>query len=253
MGAFALRDVVDECYWCGRKATSAEHVPPKCIFPELKDSEGINYRKNLITVPSCDQHNLVKTKDDEYLLLLLVVNTLRNEVGKQQFDTKLMRLIRQKPWFVSNVIGNANSIHMFDTDDTLIGTGKAFQVDIKRYDSIIEHVARALWFHEYGLRFRGRFEILINGLRYNSVRSIHKMYAVYEKELFRIQQTLLFKGENPDVFRYVFTYGRKGRVHLSMIFYGFQMLFIVMEASCSWSWGMNMKRRRHNKSLELSP
>ena len=33
---------------------------------------GIDYRKNLITVPACDAHNLQKSKDDEYLQLLVI-------------------------------------------------------------------------------------------------------------------------------------------------------------------------------------
>jgi hypothetical protein len=44
------------CYWCGKKATLMEHVPPKCLFPEEKDVMDIlnkSFRNNLITVPSC--------------------------------------------------------------------------------------------------------------------------------------------------------------------------------------------------------
>jgi hypothetical protein len=37
------------CYHCGAPATSTEHVPPKCIFPEKKDAFGANYRRNLNT------------------------------------------------------------------------------------------------------------------------------------------------------------------------------------------------------------
>lgn len=34
------------CYYCGKPATSTEHVPPKALFPEQKDSpEGVDYRK----------------------------------------------------------------------------------------------------------------------------------------------------------------------------------------------------------------
>lgn len=59
------------CYWCGWVATSSEHVPPKCLFPESKDVKGIydrSFRNNLITVPSCDKHNMKKSHDDEYLM-----------------------------------------------------------------------------------------------------------------------------------------------------------------------------------------
>jgi hypothetical protein len=57
---------------CEMAATSREHVPPLCIFPEMKDmQDGTDYRQNLITVPACDAHNLKKSADDEYLQLIL--------------------------------------------------------------------------------------------------------------------------------------------------------------------------------------
>ena len=66
------------CYMCEQANTTPEHVPPKCIFPEVKDL-GIDYRKSLITVPSCDAHNLRKSKDDEYLMFVLTCSITNNE------------------------------------------------------------------------------------------------------------------------------------------------------------------------------
>ena len=66
--------MIEKCYWCGRDATSREHVPPKCLFPEDKDIKSIykgTFRRSLITVPSCDEHNLAKSHDDEYLMVCL--------------------------------------------------------------------------------------------------------------------------------------------------------------------------------------
>lgn len=52
------------CYMCDLSATSVEHVPPKCMFPEFKDAK-VDLRRKLITVPSCDDHNAKKSRDDE--------------------------------------------------------------------------------------------------------------------------------------------------------------------------------------------
>jgi hypothetical protein len=56
------------CYYCNEIATTKEHTPPKCFFPKKKDlpSGSPDYRKNLITVPSCEKHNTGRSKDDEY-------------------------------------------------------------------------------------------------------------------------------------------------------------------------------------------
>jgi hypothetical protein len=62
------------CYWCGVSATSREHVPPQCLFSESKDIKEFyqqSFRLNLIKVPSCREHNLKRSKDDEYLMACL--------------------------------------------------------------------------------------------------------------------------------------------------------------------------------------
>ena len=47
---------MNTCYMCEKESTSSEHVPPKCLFPEKKDlPDGVDLRKSLITVPSCDE------------------------------------------------------------------------------------------------------------------------------------------------------------------------------------------------------
>ena len=55
---------------CDSSARSREHVPPRNLFPEAHESGGVDYRINLITVPSCDAHNSAKSKDDEFLMLV---------------------------------------------------------------------------------------------------------------------------------------------------------------------------------------
>ena len=35
-----------ECYWCERTGNTDEHGPPKCLFPDQKDSGCIDYRRD---------------------------------------------------------------------------------------------------------------------------------------------------------------------------------------------------------------
>lgn len=56
-----------KCYWCDKKATSDEHVPLDVYFLKTR-MYGI---ENLITVPSCDEHNMQKSQLDEYLTVTL--------------------------------------------------------------------------------------------------------------------------------------------------------------------------------------
>lgn len=93
------------CYHCGQIATSDEHCPPKTLFPKLKDSpDGQDYRKNLLTVRSCDTHNTEKSKEDEYLLYVLVMCLPSNEVAKNQYLTKVKRAIDRRPKLLERLL-----------------------------------------------------------------------------------------------------------------------------------------------------
>jgi len=48
------------CYFCGKPATSKEHAPALCFFPDSK-------RNNLTKVDSCYDHNEKTSLDDEYV------------------------------------------------------------------------------------------------------------------------------------------------------------------------------------------
>ena len=63
------------------------HALQNAYFPKVKMSEK-DYRKSLITVPSCDDHNLRKTKDDEYLMFVLACNIVNNEVAMERRELR---------------------------------------------------------------------------------------------------------------------------------------------------------------------
>ena len=99
-----MKESKEECYFCGEPATSKEHVPPKCIFPEKKDSLGYDFRRELITVPSCDEHNTVKADDDEFLFLCLAGNVSANVVGQLQRWKKIERAREKHKWNLEDQI-----------------------------------------------------------------------------------------------------------------------------------------------------
>ncbi len=80
------------CYCCGEPATSKEHIPPKCIFPEDP-----KFRKNLITVPACDKHNSDKSLEDEFLMACITPSILNNELALAETRTRLKTTLEKKP------------------------------------------------------------------------------------------------------------------------------------------------------------
>lgn len=124
------------CYMCDSVETSREHVPPVCFFPTAKEI-GRDLRRNLITVPSCDRHNSLKSKDDEYLRAVIVITAENNKVGQHQFFGKLLPAVARRP--------HAYKSFFADKGTVAKGKGRALQIDRKRFISCIDHLARAIF------------------------------------------------------------------------------------------------------------
>lgn len=71
---------------CTASENSREHAPPQCLFPEKSDI-GRDLRRNIITVPLCDEHNSTKSADDEFLrAVILMVAVGSNEIANINFS-----------------------------------------------------------------------------------------------------------------------------------------------------------------------
>lgn len=190
----------EACYVCRKPATSTEHVPPLCIFPESKDVPSAeSYRRDLITVPSCDEHNLNKSKDDEYLMMILVAHFANNEVANQQMRTKVMRAWQRRPHLALATVKDPQPAHL-DGKETM-----AFRVDLPRFTRAMELIARGLIFHSTGIRWAGTFRVWgTNMLPSNRERAeqILATSSSIKKMLATIFADKLFLGANPDVFKY---------------------------------------------------
>jgi hypothetical protein len=217
------------CYMCEKHATSVDHAPPKCIFPTAKDTGGVDYRKNLITVPSCDEHNLNRSKDDEYLLLVLSTSITSGDVGVQQFLTKVQRALTRRP-----LLGMTLTISDTPEMRYVPSTGQtveAFQVhaDVERIDRVFECCARALYFHHMRKPFVGSTRSFTPFMSYPEpkVNDLIKETMKNAKPLLDGLPTL---GANPEVFRYKFAEG-EGNAMLVLTFYGGSDVVVNLKGS----------------------
>lgn len=208
------------CYMCNKPAKGVEHVPPRCLFPEKKDlPEGIDLRKQLITVPACDEHNTSKSQDDEYLLYLLVINLPANEIAKNQFLTKIMRSMERNPGLIKKIMANPHPVIAVDKETGEAHHTVAVKIDDARLDSALDHIARALYLYHYKAQWLGNVrtqpDFLLasldpeegqeqNKLGENMVAAADQLFA--DKE---------FHGANPDVFKYQVLEGSEN-VHMIM-------------------------------------
>ena len=120
-----------KCYFCGGEATTREHTPPKCFFPE-------NTRKNLITVPSCPQHNNGKSGDDEYFRMM-VIGAVWNDLPESIQET-IVRSVKRKPKLAMGIITKSVPKK---------GGCFTYDSDAERTYRVIESIARGLLYHEH--------------------------------------------------------------------------------------------------------
>lgn len=216
------------CYWCGKPATSREHVPPKCLFPEEKDLKGIDkndYRKNLITVPSCDEHNLRKSSDDEYLLACLAPLIGNNAAAYFHTRTKVKRAIDRNPSLI-----DVDGEDMLEVQDMKFPI-QWVHVDMLRLSHSFEAIARALYYFDFGVQFVGKCQI-VTRLHFNPDKKKSTVFNARACKLIEMEMPQWgteTKGSNPEIFTYQFNEEDGfGTRTLCLTFYGETRVFVIL-------------------------
>jgi hypothetical protein len=191
------------CYMCNASATSAEHAPPRCIFPRRRDTPGgLNYRLDLITVPSCDKHNCEKSADDEYLMQMLSMSLGLNSVAKDFFDSKVNRSIKRNTRLHRELEASARPVRIHDIETGVWSTATSMEIDLDRMHGVIEMNAHAIYFHHCHRRLErpiviySNFSLSMKGPEYNDW--INDIFVTAESQLSGVEA----HGKNPEVFFY---------------------------------------------------
>jgi hypothetical protein len=184
------------CYMCDRPKTSVEHVPPRCFFPEQKDlPRGVDYRKSLITVPSCDVHNSDKSKDDVYLLAVIAAYYENNQPSKDHYGAKILRALQKSTGFAHCVLAGSERVS-FGGDITT-----ALRVDTKRFLRGLTNIAYGLYFHNYGSRCPHPVQVHTPTLHGDDKKPRQDVLALIDS-VRPLLACVLLQGENPDIFQY---------------------------------------------------
>jgi hypothetical protein len=141
---------------CDRPATSREHVPAACFFPEKKDLlDGVDLRRNLFTVPSCDEHNGHKSEDDQYLWQIITATRDLNERGQQIVRTKVIRSVKERPALVNAIMRTAEPAKIYSQETGEWHDTVRIRFDAERLSTALEHFARALHFQHFKRKWDG--------------------------------------------------------------------------------------------------
>jgi hypothetical protein len=206
------------CYACDEKRASSEHVPPLCFFPETKDADGQSlYRKNLITVPSCELHNISKSDDDLYAAFHLASTIRGNHCARLVREGVIARAIERDRTqrggaFVKRLLTQIRGV----IAENLFGN-----VDAARMVRVLSLCARGAYFYE---RLKPlKLPLRVASLEYDLGDDPKKseMLKVYRKSFDDEMAGSEYRGSNPDVFQYaICEKPEKDVTMIHMIFFG---------------------------------
>lgn len=180
------------CYWCGTPVDETsnvrEHVPPLGFFPK-------GMREQLITVPSCHEHNTqFSALDERFQVYIKAIGS--NQIAIDDFKTKVVKGLNraEKKKFVES-LSRSSFQHEIDGEQKIV-----FKIDTEYTQKFAEKVIRGLYFYHNNKPAQGNVQSF-------SIQFFDPDldYDFLFDELFEyLQPEHMTEGnyENPEVFRY---------------------------------------------------
>lgn len=194
-----------ECYFCSKPATTFEHIPPQSFYAGRSILP-----KRLIKVPSCEEHNNIKSDDDEFFRNILSMQKDGNLEGRALFDSKTIKSYRGSPTKFKRDFENSIEI--------LFNGQKTAKVEISnsRIQDYFNKMATGLYLYEYKNKYQGAF--IINSLSLLESPSDLDVKLAY---LDRTQSHVFpKKGAYPDIFYYQSIFDHDEFFGIKMAFFG---------------------------------
>jgi RNase P protein component len=217
---------------CTNIATTQEHVPPKCLFPEKKDIGENKYRFDLITVPSCEEHNNNKKSDDDEFLMVSIAGILgNNSIGYIHSQTKVKRALRRNAYkLLKKVFLKSKNLKLEVKNnqfvDVIIGTP-----DVLRLKKSFEHIAYGIYYHHFNKYFDGTVRTFMGFLDYSEQNGKNFKDIIRDRTSIELKNKEKF-GKNQDIFYYQFLdKDEHGLLGLKLCFYEGVDVYVVFSVN----------------------
>lgn len=187
-----------ECYLCNSLGTTREHVPARSFFPK-------GYRNNLITVKSCEKHNNETSLDDEYVRGVIVTCSENNSISFSHWRNDVKRSFLHNYRLFFKTFSQRH--------------GNAFFHDRERIDRVITKIGHGLYYHEFNTKWLGNPRPFYDHMLTEDGKSDIDLNIPSLKD---VKWEDVYKGDNPQVFKYLFHYAtinKRDNYMLKMIFY----------------------------------
>jgi hypothetical protein len=131
------------CVYCGKLATTRDHVPPKAIFVELRPLD-------LITVPSCEACNNDASRFDERFRNIIGMRAGEGSPNTPALWGKTWRSLKRNRRDLEAVWKSMKNVPIVSEGGLYVGSATEFAFDAKTHDRVIERITRGLYFHHFG-------------------------------------------------------------------------------------------------------
>ena len=219
---------MNTCYMCDKPATSKEHVPPKCLFTRKRSSTWTRLSKESNKRSICDEHNSLKSKDDEYLMLVIGMHCENNLDAQRHFGNSVKRALRRN----QNLFRVYKNLRPVSSSGNI---GAIFEVDKPRLERVLTNMIRGLYFHIHKEKWLKDVQLISNGLKMINYEHFldsakYNAFLAYEFEGLRKLMVGHEKiGNNPSVFYYQQETTDSAEV-LRLVFYdGFEVVALLEE------------------------
>ena len=190
---------------------------------------GFDFRKNLITVPSCDLHNSAKSSDDEFFLFIVSAQYRGNYHKDAHFENKVMRAFNRSPNRFISMIEDLTPVECTGLDGEQFESAM-FKIDPDRLDKVAHHLARGIYFYHFCKKWLGKSATLTNilGVNGNISSSENKFIASQITKVSKSFEGLPSYGDNKEIFQYQI-YSRNEDAHaLRLEFFEGVEIFVVL-------------------------
>ncbi|MEA5622418.1 hypothetical protein [Nostoc sp. UHCC 0251] len=223
------------CYCCEGIGNTNEHAPPKSIYPKQKYlSEGSpDYRKNLITVPSCKKHNNDKSGDDEYLLALFTLSIPESKIAEPMMK-KWIEAFKRNDSLAKRIFSLSRKITILTQKNNLLIPEKTFAItaEKERINNAMKSTVRALYYHES--KYKNKW---LNDFTVTSPNFLNQnlFIDVQRQEIYRdffqafANPNIIKKGPHHDIFFYqMLEEGLEGACVMKLVFYNHLVFFALL-------------------------
>lgn len=229
-----------QCYCCEKTATTKDHIPPKCFFPEKKHlpNNSSDYRRNLITVPSCSEHNNFRSHDDEYTAAVIAMSS-ENNLALAILKSKWIKvLLRNEGSLGKRIFAQAQPVRTIHQHNKLLIPRETLAItyELERIENVIKSIARGIYYLELQNKWVDDIDIIIPKALYKNLKprqDINKWETINQcfiRLTAHEQFELTKKGSNPDIFYYQFFKLEKNSDYMiRIVFYNYFVIFAILK------------------------